>query len=61
MRPVLVDSRIPKGAMSFIKESILVGFADLGIVSVDSDWVIGFTYTSTMQLFVLISNTFPPN
>jgi len=29
IRPVLVDSRIPKGAISFMKESILLGFADL--------------------------------
>lgn len=29
MRPVLADSRIPNGEMSFMKESILVGFADL--------------------------------
>jgi hypothetical protein len=29
IRPVLADSRIPKGAMSFMKESILVGFAEL--------------------------------
>lgn len=47
--------------MSFMKESILVGLADLGMISVESDCVIAFTYTSTMQLFVLISNTFPPN
>jgi hypothetical protein len=30
IRPVRADSRIPKGAMSFMKESILVGFAELG-------------------------------
>ena len=29
IRPVLVDSRIPKGAISFMKESIRVGLADL--------------------------------
>ena len=29
MRPVRVDSRIPKGEMSFMKESIREGFADL--------------------------------
>jgi hypothetical protein len=33
MRPVRADSRIPKGAMSFMKESIRVGFAELGVVS----------------------------
>lgn len=30
--PVLADSRMPKGAISFMKESILEGFADL-------DWI----------------------
>lgn len=29
IRPVLVDSRIPKGVMSFMKESIREGFAEL--------------------------------
>ncbi len=29
MRPVRADSRMPKGAMSFRKASILMGFADL--------------------------------
>lgn len=29
IRPVLVDSRIPKGAISFIKESIRLGLAEL--------------------------------
>lgn len=33
INPVRADSRIPKGEMSFIKESILVGFADLRIVN----------------------------
>lgn len=33
MRPVRVDSRIPKGAMSFMKESIRLGLAELGYVS----------------------------
>jgi len=36
---------MPNGATNFKKESILFGFAD----------------TSTMQLFVLMSSTFPPN
>jgi hypothetical protein len=31
MRPVRADSRIPNGAMSFMKESIRVGFAELVI------------------------------
>jgi hypothetical protein len=31
IRPVLVDSKIPKGAMSFMKESILVGSAELAV------------------------------
>lgn len=30
INPVRVDSRIPKGAISFMKESIRVGLADLG-------------------------------
>lgn len=29
MRPVRADSRMPNGEMSFMNESILVGFADL--------------------------------
>lgn len=29
MRPVRVDSRIPKGEMSFMKESIRLGLAEL--------------------------------
>lgn len=29
MRPVLVDSRTPKGAIIFMKESIRFGFAEL--------------------------------
>ena len=29
MRPVRVDSRMPKGVMSFMKESIRVGLAEL--------------------------------
>lgn len=72
MRPVRVDSRIPNGAISFMKESILVGLADLQellanvSVSVPSRRyaaIVGGenTYTSTMQLFVLMSSTFPPN
>jgi hypothetical protein len=36
---------MPNGAMSFIKESILVDLAE----------------TSTMQLLVLMSKTLPPN
>ena len=43
--PVRALSRIPNGAISFMKLSIRVGLAE----------------TSTTQLFVLISNTFPPN
>ena len=34
MSPVRADSRMPKGAMSFMKESIRVGFAELCILSV---------------------------
>jgi len=33
MSPVRADSRMPKGAISFKKESILEGFADLNGVS----------------------------
>lgn len=65
IKPVLVDSRIPKGAMSFTKESIRVGFADLKgwLASKSStyDCSTGLTYISTMQLFVEMSRTFPPN
>lgn len=43
--PVRALSRIPNGAINFIKLSILTGFA----------------LTSTIQLFVLISKIFPPN
>jgi hypothetical protein len=43
--PVLALSKIPNGAINFIKLSILLGFAD----------------NSTIQLFVLMSNTLPPN
>lgn len=43
--PVRADSRIPNGAINFMKLSILLGLAD----------------SSTMQLFVLMSRTFPPN
>lgn len=32
MRPVRVDSRIPKGETNFMNASILVGFADLVII-----------------------------
>jgi hypothetical protein len=31
MRPVLADSRIPNGEMSFMNESIRVGFAELDV------------------------------
>lgn len=61
IRPVLVDSRIPKGAMSFIKESILDGFADLSQDQHISVSAFLITYNSTMQLLVLMSSTFPPN
>ena len=30
--PVLVDSRMPKGEISFMNESILVGFAELELI-----------------------------
>jgi hypothetical protein len=43
--PVLALSKIPNGAINFMKLSIREGFAD----------------TSTMQLLVLMSKTLPPN
>jgi len=43
--PVLALSKIPNGAINFIKLSIREGLAE----------------SSTMQLLVLISNIFPPN
>jgi len=64
IRPVRADSRIPKGDMSLMNASIREGLAELGVkISVlDGGRSIGYqTYTSTMQLFVLISNTLPPN
>lgn len=61
MRPVREDSRMPKGPMSFKKELILSGLADLGSVSVNHVVWISTAYTSTMQLDVLISKTLPPN
>lgn len=64
MSPVLVDSRIPKGAINFINESILLGLADLTQVLASRRVHVGVpigTYTSTIQLLVLISRTLPPN
>lgn len=65
MRPVRVDSRMPKGEISFMNESMRVGFAELGGVSNNTSlamfWEWGSTYSSTIQLLVLISNTLPPN
>lgn len=50
--------------MSFMNESILVGFADLSrprqLFAHDA-YDKEKTHSSTMQLFVLMSNTFPPN
>lgn len=63
IRPVRADSRIPKGAISFMKESIREGFAELLallVVSCVKKWT-KRTYSSTMQLLVLISKTFPLN
>lgn len=34
MRPVRADSRMPKGEMSFMNESIRLGFAELYILLV---------------------------
>jgi hypothetical protein len=39
INPVRADSKMPKGETSFMKESILVGFADLGIFSNDDQMV----------------------
>jgi len=65
IRPVLVDSRIPKGVMSFMNESIREGFAELYNGQCECHLLESYremeTYTSTMQLFVLMSSTFPPN
>lgn len=65
IRPVLVDSRMPNGVMSFIKESIRVGFAELYhtlLLTLLREMMVGRkAYTSTIQLFVLMSSTFPPN
>lgn len=65
MSPVRVDSRMPKGETSFMNESMRVGFAELGGVSNITSpavfWGEGGTYSSTIQLLVLISNTLPPN
>ena len=64
IKPVRVDSSIPKGAMSFMKESILDGLAELFFLvsRYSQTWPFDSkTYTSTMQLFVLMSKTFPPN
>lgn len=68
IKPVRADSRIPKGEMSFRKESIRDGFADLGCVSqylvASKFWESPrrfISYISTMQLLLLISSTFPPN
>lgn len=60
------DSRMPNGAMSFMKESILDGLADLRAESEEkfpqSKLIASpVTYTSTVQLLVLMSNIFPPN
>lgn len=65
IRPVLVDSRIPKGAMSFMKESIRLGLAELSpsYIKLAEERKVDriMTYISTMQLLVLISNILPPN
>lgn len=63
INPVRVDSRIPKGPISLRKESIRDGLAELEIVSISALYkcVGREAYTSTMQLLVLISSTFPPN
>jgi hypothetical protein len=61
MSPVRADSRMPKGAMSFMNESIRVGFAELYFRQSIPQYNGLETYTSTIQQFVLISKTFPPN
>lgn len=76
MRPVRVDSRMPKSEMSFRKESIRDGFADLdgggkerglnelGVYMYgkgEEGGKEGRAYISTMQLLVLMSRTLPPN
>lgn len=67
IKPVRADSRIPKGETSLKNESILDCLAELlfimlaGGIMNDAHGGFGMTYTSTMQLVVLISNTLPPN
>jgi len=38
INPVRADSKMPKGETSFMNESILVGFADLRIISNVIEW-----------------------
>lgn len=65
IKPVRVDSRIPKGPMSFMKESIRDGLAELEAEGQSSILYTkpsrSKTYSSTMQLLLLISRTLPPN
>lgn len=73
MRPVRVDSRMPKSEISLRKESIRDGFADLDGGCEENDELnvyiqnggkreeVEKTYISTMQLLVLMSKTLPPN
>lgn len=76
MRPVRVDSRMPKSEMSFRKESMRDGFADLDCGGGEANGELDClcicekatggggeeeAYISTMQLLVLMSRTLPPN
>ncbi len=62
IRPVRADSKMPKGDMSFMKASIRGGFAELHpMLAAIRAKRRGGSHISTMQLLVLISNTFPPN
>lgn len=63
--PVRADSRMPNGAMSLRNESIRLGFAELynsisTIITLNQSRG-HITYTSTIQLLLLISSTLPPN
>ena len=64
VRPVREDSRMPNGAIRAMKESIRAGLADLDKLMSARDQhrcLSHRAYSSTIQLLVLISSTFPPN
>lgn len=62
IKPVLVDSRIPTGCNELHERVDSCRFCGTScVISTAERRGMSKTYTSTMQLFVLISNTFPPN